>query len=449
MSDDGALSVVVVGAGPAGLYAAEALQAAGATVDVIDALPAPYGLVRYGVAPDHLKMKATIRVFERVLSTPGVRFLGNVTLGTDVTIERLRETYDAVILASGSASDRRLGIPGEDLAGSVAATDFVNWYNGHPDAEVDRFVLEAREVVVIGVGNVALDVVRLMAKSQADVDFTDIPEHVHDVFRASHVTDLHLVGRRGAAYAKFTTKELRELGEIEGVDVVIAPETLALDPVSQALADSDRVVARNLAAMTDWAERPRTDAPRRVHLHFNLAPAEILGEESVSAMRFERTAPAPEGSGVVGTGETVEIPAQMVLRSVGYRGTPTAGVPFDERSGTIPNALGRVLDGGAPLPGMYVAGWIKRGPTGIIGTNKSDAHETVEALLEDAPALKAARSGTDRPDLAEELKAAGVEVVEWAGWQAIDRAEIELGAKAGRDRTKLHLRDAMVTASRA
>ncbi len=443
MSDN--LKVAVVGAGPAGLYAAEALVGAGASVDVIERLPAPYGLVRYGVAPDHLKMKATIRVFERVLSTPGVRFVGNVDLGVDLTLDELRARYDAVLLASGSAKDRRLGIPGEDLPGSVSATDFVNWYNGHPDTEVDRFVLEAREVVVIGVGNVALDVVRLMAKSQADVDYTDVPQHVHDVFAASHVTDLHLVGRRGAAYAKFTTKELRELGEIEGVDVVVDPADLAVDEAAQAELDGNRVAARNLVVMQEWAEREPTGAPRRIHLRFNLAPKEVLGDDAVRAMTFERTAPDGRG-GVAGTGEVVEVAAQMVLRSVGYRGTPTDGAPFDAGNGTIPHERGRVVRDGVQDLGLYVAGWIKRGPTGIIGTNKSDAHETTDALLEDAAALVAARPSEWSNDLVADLVARGVDVVTWDHWSAIDAAEIALGATAGRERTKLHDRTGLLGA---
>ncbi|HEX4290524.1 MAG TPA: FAD-dependent oxidoreductase, partial [Trebonia sp.] len=405
------LRVAVVGSGPAGLYTAEALIKQAALlpvpvtlkVDVIDRLPTPYGLVRYGVAPDHKSIKSVANYLRRVLESPDVRFVGGVSLGVDVTREELLAAYDAVVYATGAMRDRRLGIDGEDLPGSYAATDFVNWYCGHPDVDPGAFTLDAESVAVIGVGNVAVDVARILARDPAELEATDIPEPVMDALRASRVREVHVIGRRGPAQAKFTTKELRELGELAGVEVSVPADEFDLEGgfdlsgQSATLAAADRRVRGNLVAMAGWSAAASatdtasaTDAPtpapeRKLRLRFWLRPVEIekSADGTVGGIRLERTRLTESGE-FEGTGEFETIDVQMVLRSVGYQSVPLPGVPFDAASHTVPNAAGRVLsETGQPLPGEYVAGWLKRGPTGVIGTNKADAAETVQALLAD------------------------------------------------------------------
>ena len=481
------LKVAVVGSGPAGLYTAEALvkQAAllpspvAVRIDVLDRLPTPYGLVRYGVAPDHKSIKSVANYLRRVLESPGVRFVGGVHFGTDVTREDLLGSYDAVVYATGAMRDRRLGIPGEDLPGSRAATDFVNWYCGHPDIELGAFTLDAESVAVIGVGNVAVDVARILARSPDELEETDIPEPVMAVLRASKVREVHVIGRRGPAQAKFTTKELRELGELPGVQVSVDPAELDLEGgfdasgESAELAASDRRVRGNLVAMSGWAGAPAgppDSTERQLRLRFWLRPVEIEASPSrtVAGLRLERTRISESGE-FEGTGEFETIEAQLVLRSVGYQSVPLAGVPFDTRSCTVPNSNGRVLSAaGEPLPGEYVAGWLKRGPTGVIGTNKADAAETVQALLADLaggpdvgegalPRPGLLRRPDEDPDipgdpdvlaLATLLEARGVAPVSYADWLRISAAEEELAAALGRgDRVKLPHGDARWTAA--
>ncbi|HYT09808.1 MAG TPA: FAD-dependent oxidoreductase, partial [Mycobacteriales bacterium] len=439
----------VVGSGPAGVYAAAALtRTDDVTVDVLDRLPAPYGLVRYGVAPDHVKMKSVDAALRKVLEQPSVRFLGNIDVGTDLSLDELRRHYDAVLFATGAAVDRRLDVPGEDLAGSFSATDFVAWYSGHPDAELDRFALHARRVVVIGVGNVAVDVARVLSKTAAELSPTDVPGQVLDALRDSAVEEVTMVGRRGPAQAKFTTKELRELGELANADVLVDPADLELDETTEAVVQADGTLRRNLEVLREWARRTPEGRPRRLRLRFWLRPVEVLGVDAVTGVRFERSR-LDEGGRLVGTGERADLPAEMVLRSVGYRGVPLAGLPFDERASIVPHDRGRVLTEGGPLTGVYVAGWVKRGPTGVIGTNKSDAAETVAALLADAPALP--RAPRRDPDaLAALLSGRGLRPVEWTGWEAIDAAEQVLGAARGCARVKIADRATLLeTASRA
>jgi ferredoxin/flavodoxin---NADP+ reductase len=497
------LKVAVVGSGPAGLYTAEALvkQAAllpspvAISVDVLDRLPTPYGLVRYGVAPDHKSIKSVANYLRRVLESPGVTFVGGVHFGTDVTREDLLGAYDAVVYATGAMRDRRLAIPGEDLLGSHAATDFVNWYCGHPDVDADAFTLDAESVAVIGVGNVAVDVARILARDPAELEETDIPEPVMAALRASKVREVHVIGRRGPAQAKFTTKELRELGDLAGVHVSADPAELELaegfdrSGESAALATSDRRVRGNLVAMAGWTSAD-ISAPagqgRKLRLRFWLRPAEIHESSgTVSGLRLERTRLNESGE-FEGTGEFETLDAQLVLRSVGYQSVPLPGVPFDARAHTVPNASGRVLsETGEPLPGEYVAGWLKRGPTGVIGTNKADAAETVQALLADLaggpdvgegklprPGLLRRPDGGDRPEaddtglddtglddtgdgagawcaLTPVLATRGVEPVSYAEWLRISAAEEELAASLGRgDRVKLPHRDAIWSAAR-
>jgi ferredoxin/flavodoxin---NADP+ reductase len=440
------LRVAVVGSGPAGVYAAAALTTSGqAVVDVLDRLPCPYGLVRYGVAPDHPKIRSISRTLQRSLEDPAVRFLGNVEVGATVTLDELHRYYDAIVLAHGAAVDRRMGVPGEDLPGSFSATDFVAWYNGHPDAPIDQFTLEARSAVVVGAGNVALDVARVLAQSGDDLRHTDMPDHVLSVLDRSAVRDVHLLARRGPTQTKFTTKELRELGELTEADVVVDPAELELDEASAQALVSQPAMKRNLQVFEEWAAREPEGRRRRVHIRFRLQPSAVLGDERVEGARFERTV-LDEQARARGTGELVDVDAQMVVRSVGYRGVALPGAPFDDDSGTIPNDAGRVLRDGAPVPGEYVAGWIKRGPTGVIGTNKHDANETVASLLADADALP--RAAERDPDAIVALLAdRGVEVVTWQGWEAIERAEAELGQAQGRERAKIAEKAALLRAA--
>jgi ferredoxin/flavodoxin---NADP+ reductase len=464
------LHVAVVGSGPAGLYTAEALikQAAALDpprairVDVLDRLPTPYGLVRYGVAPDHKSIESIAEYLRGVLEHDGVHFVGNVHLGDDVTREDLLSSYDAVVYATGAMRDRRLGIPGEDLPGSVAATDFVNWYCGHPDVDPGAFTLDAESVAVIGVGNVAVDVARILIRNPEELRETDVSQPVLDALMASKVREVHMIGRRGPAQAKFTTKELRELGELAGVDVVVGDgeaDLAAFDATGESaeLAQTDRHVRGNYTVIREWAERAPAGAARRLTMRFWLRPVEILGEDSVSGLTVERTR-LDESGKLQGTGQFETLPAQLVLRSVGYQSVPLAGVPFDERNFVVPNEAGRVLGrDGQPLPGEYVAGWLKRGPTGVIGTNKSDAAETVRSLLADLAGgprpgdVQLPRAGLlkmpegspqGESPLRDVLAERGVRHVSYDDWLGIENAEKELGVTLGRGaRVKLASQD--------
>lgn len=443
-------SVAVIGSGPAGLYAAEALvkQTGGnVRVDVFDRLPTPYGLVRYGVAPDHTSIKAIAKYLQRVLEGAGVRFFGCVELGKDVTRQELLSCYDAVIYGTGAMIDRQLGIPGERLPGSIAATDFVNWYCGHPDAADHVFDLSAEEVAVIGVGNVAVDVVRVLAKTAAELRETDVPEQVIEALAASRVRRIHMIGRRGPAQAKFTTKEARELGVLANAEIHVRPEDMELDPASAELAETDRVVRGNVKVLRGWTEPPTGAKPRLIDVRFWLAPVEIIGAERVEGLRLERTR-LDENGRVTGTGSYETLRVGMVLRSVGYQSVALEGVPFDERAYVVPNEGGRIIDAsGAQVPREYVAGWIKRGPTGVVGTNKSDAAETVQHLLADL----AAGSGRERAgqNIEEVLESKGCPVVTYTDWLHLDTAEIELARALGRgERVKLGRWEAMRAACR-
>ncbi|MEV7012850.1 FAD-dependent oxidoreductase [Streptosporangium sp. NPDC051022] len=418
------LRVAVVGSGPAGIYTTEALmkQAPGTVeVDVLERLPTPYGLVRYGVAPDHTSIKSIAGYLRRVLELPGVRFLGGVELGRDVGVADLLDCYDAVVYCTGAMVDRRMGVPGEDLPGSVAATDFVNWYCGHPDVPADRFVLDSSEVAVVGVGNVAVDVVRVLAKSAEELRATDVPEEVLARLADSQVKAIHMIGRRGPEHAKFTLKELRELGELANADVCVRPDEAVAD-----LTDASRQVRGNVEVLRGWAARPPAGRPRRLDIRFWMRPVEILGEDRVEALKLERT--RLEEGRVVGTGEFEILPVGMVLRSVGYRSVPLPGVPFSESTMTVPNEAGRIRDR------EYVAGWLKRGPTGVIGTNKSDAAETVRTLLSDL----AGRDPVRHAGLDALLASRGVSPVTYDHWLSIEAAETALARTLGRgERVKL------------
>ncbi|HKN45713.1 MAG TPA: FAD-dependent oxidoreductase [Propionibacteriaceae bacterium] len=458
------LVVAIVGAGPAGIYAAEALsQHADLPVEVavIDRLPVPFGLVRYGVAPDHESIRSIRNTLERTLERPSVRFYGDVAIGADLSVAELRESVDCVIYAYGAGTDRRLEIPGERLPGSIAAADLVAWYCGHPDvhpdtatstnsdhlvaADLEQLISTSRHAVVVGVGNVALDVARVLVKTVDQLEDTDMADEVLDSLLRKSVTDVHVLGRRGPAYTAFTTKELRELGQLPDVDVIVDPADLELDPSSQAVVDQNKVAARNLAVLHDWAAHPLNGASRRITFHFWTRPTMLTGRDRVAAVEVERTMINSDGL-VVGIGGQQTLQADLVVRSVGYRGQPLLGVPFDERTGRVPHAEGRVIRDGGFSPDEYVTGWIKRGPTGVIGTNKSDAVETVTSLLNDLHngALQVhGRSGKLDRLLAER----GIRALGMPAWHRIDAAEMELGASHGRLRTTLaHRRELLAAA---
>jgi ferredoxin--NADP+ reductase len=430
------LRVAVIGSGPAGIYTAEALVKQAqedVQVDVVERLPTPYGLVRYGVAPDHTSIKSIANYLRRVLELPEVRFLGGVTLGEHLSVEDLLSSYDAVVYATGAMVDRKLGIPGEDLPGSVAATDFVNWYCGHPDVSASMFTLDSPEIAVIGVGNVAVDVVRVLAKTAEELSSTDVPHDVLERLGESQVKAIHMIGRRGPEHAKFTLKELRELGELANADVCVREEEAVVLG-----GDFPRQIRGNIDVLRSWAARAPVGRPRRLDVRFWLRPVEILGTGRVEGLRLERTRLSEEGR-VIGTGEFETIPVGMVLRSVGYQSVPLPGVPFDERSMTVPNEAGRIRER------EYVAGWLKRGPTGVIGTNKSDAAETVRTLLADLAGRDRLRSAP----IDALLDDRGVRPVTYDEWLAIEAAEGALAKSLGRgERVKLAGLEAMLRACR-
>jgi ferredoxin--NADP+ reductase len=421
------MRVAVVGSGPAGFYAAGALLSADppAEVDMIERLPTPWGLVRLGVAPDHPKLKTVSRAFERIAERPGFRFLGNVEVGRELHHEDLVRLYDAVVYAVGAQTDRRLGIPGEDLPGSWAATEFVAWYNGHPDYQQLEFDLDVERAVVIGNGNVALDIARMLALTHEELAPTDATDASIAAIAPSPLREVVVVGRRGPAQASFTTPELQEMGELAGADVVVDPADLEGSEPEGTNAE------RNLAALQELAEREQEGKPRRVIFRFFRSPVAILGGERVEGIELVRNE-LDANDRAVPTDEHETLSCGLVFRSVGYHGVELPGVAFDARSGTIPNEGGRIE------PGIYCAGWIKRGPTGVIGTNKKDATETVALLLEDAAAGRlAAKPDATAAGVDSLLAERGVHVVEYAGWTAIDETERAAGEKSGRPRVKL------------
>ena len=449
-----ALRVAVVGSGPAGFYAAAALLGADppAEVDMFERLPTPWGLVRLGVAPDHPKLKTVSRAFERTAERPGFRFLGNVQVGRDISHAELVDLYDAIVYAVGAQSDRRLGIPGEDLPGSWSATELVAWYNGHPDFQEVQFDLDVERGVVIGNGNVALDVARMLALGRDDLAPTDATDASIEAIAGSSIRDIVVVGRRGPAQVAFTTPELQEMGELADADVVVDhPADLEFD--SELEAGLDTHARRNLEVLREFAARAPSGKPKRVRFLFYRSPVALHGDGRVEAVELVRNRLEPNERGVlraVATDDREMLRCGIVFRSVGYRGIPLPEVPFDERRGTIRNDRGRVLDHEArPVAGVYCAGWIKRGPTGVIGTNKKDATETVELLLEDARGGRLPSKDADAAAVDALLAARGVGVILYAGWTSIDELERSAGEPLGRPRVKLCTWDDLVEAAQA
>ena len=447
--------VAVVGAGPAGVYVADVLMKSDVlkqsgrevSIDLFERQPAPYGLIRYGVAPDHPRIKGIITALRQVLSKPQVRLLGNVEYGVDIKLDDLREHYDAVVFTTGAEKDRDLDVPGIDLPGSFGGADFVSWFDGHPDVP-RTWPLEARQIAVVGAGNVALDVARMLSKTADELLVTEIPDNVYQGLKASPVEEVHVFARRGPAQAKFTPLELRELDHSPNVEVIVAPEDIEYDDGSVKAINSDnqtRLVVRELEryAMRDVGERPR-----RLYLHFFESPVAVLGEGRVEALRTERTELTGDG-GVRGTGTTTDWPVQAVYRCVGYRSTELVDLPWDSTNHVVPHDAGRVLDlDGAPIPGLYVNGWVKRGPVGLIGHTKGDAIETVGSLLADLDGLP--RAPKPDPDaVLELLEARGLQYTTWEGWDLLDAHEISLGEPHGRARVKVVDRETMVEVSRA
>jgi ferredoxin--NADP+ reductase len=446
------LRLAIVGAGPAGIYAADILLKAergfDVSIDLFEALPAPYGLVRYGVAPDHPRIKGIITALREVLDRGDIRIFGNVTYGVDITLDDLKRHYNAVIFATGAVHDSDLDIPGIELGGSYGAADFVSWFDGHPDVP-RTWPLEAKSVAVIGNGNVALDVSRILAKHADDLLPTEIPDNVYEILKSSPVTDVHVFGRRGPAQVKFTPLELRELGELRDVDMILYDEDFEYDEHSKDAIASNKQVMVIDRVLQQWRQREVGAASRRLHLHFYAKPLGVLGDEdgNVRAIRYERTESDGAG-GVRGTGEIRELEIQALYRAVGYFGSPLPGIPFDKKHGVIPNHEGQVLrnSDNERMYGVYATGWIKRGPVGLIGHTKSDAMETIKHVINDqgnwwSPADPSEES------VEKLLRDRGVEYTNLNGWHNLDTHEQALGAARGRARIKVVPREEMLRAS--
>ena len=450
MNSSRPLRVAVIGSGPAGIYASDLLMKSGRTVeiDLFEQMPAPFGLIRYGVAPDHPRIKGIIASLHRVLDTPTIRLLGNIHIGEDITIAQLHEYYDAVLLATGAVADRDLDIPGENLNGSYGAADFVGFYDGNPRFH-RTWNLTATHIAIIGVGNVALDISRILAKTANELHTTEIPDNVYQTLKTNQATHIHIFGRRGPAQAKFTPLELKELDHSPSINVVVDPEDIDYDEASIAARHASKSQDLVCQTLEQYAMREPKDAPHTLHIHLFENPVEILGEDgNVVGLRTERM--ELDGTGhVQGTGKFTEWPVQAVYRAVGYRSEAITAVPFDHGTAVIPNDGGHVVDpAGEIVPGVYVTGWIKRGPVGLIGNTKSDAKETTDMLIADALAGRLTpRTATG--DITEYLEAQGIPYTTWDGWHKLDAHERSLGSAEGRERKKVVEWDEMVAHSRS
>jgi len=456
---DQPLRVAVIGSGPAAFYAVEHLikqSALVADVDMFERLPAPHGLVRYGVAPDHAKIKTVTRIYDTIAGHPRFRFFGNVEFGQHVTLADLSRHYHQVLFATGAQTDRRMGIPGEDLVGSHAATEFVAWYNGHPDYRACHFNLSVERAAVVGVGNVAIDVARILVRTPEELVKTDIAAHALEALRNSRIREVFLLGRRGPAQAAFTNPEVKEIGEMADADVIVRPEEVQLDPLSQAQLEAaqDRTLVKKVEILQGYALRKPEGKRRRLHVRFLVSPVELLGDEwgRVTGMRLVRNRLVASGTGAIAaeaTGQFEELEVGLVFRSVGYRGVALPGVPFHERWGVIPNEKGRVMDPEAnqPVTGLYASGWIKRGPSGVIGTNKPDSVETVTSMLADL--ASGAHWWPAEPD-ARAVEALVVArqplAVTYGDWRRLDALECSYGQACGRPRVKFAAIDEMMAA---
>jgi ferredoxin--NADP+ reductase len=453
---DAPLRVAIIGSGPAAFYAAEHLFKQSDLVieiDMFDRLPTPFGLVRGGVAPDHLKIKSVTAIYDKIASNPRFRFFGNVEFGSHITLEDVAAHYHQVLFANGAQSDRRMGIPGEDLGNSFAATQFVAWYNGHPDYRDLQFDLSQESVAVVGVGNVAIDVARILCRTPEELKQSDIAPHALEALSASRVRTVYLLGRRGAAQAAFTNPEVKELGEMHEAEPVVRPDEVAVDELSRAAVAADRALQKKVEILQAYAARALEGKPRQLRLRFLVSPVELIGDErgNVRAMKLVKNVLVAGDGGDIkarATDQFETIDVGMVFRSVGYRGVPLPGVPFNEKAATILNDKGRVLDAAsrAALPGMYTSGWIKRGPSGVIGTNKPDSVETAAAMIEDA------RAGIALQPTAPSAAAAAALVttrqprfVSYEDWKKLDALELSNGTAAGRPRVKFTRVDEMLT----
>lgn len=454
------LRVAIVGAGPTGFYTAEQLfkdKRYHVLVDMYERLPTPFGLVRYGVAPDHQKIKSVTKLFDRVAQRPEFRFFGHVEIGADVTVDDLRRHYHQIVFTTGAQTDRPLNIPGEDLEGSYPATDFVAWYNGHPDFRNCEFDLSVETASVIGVGNVAVDVVRILSRTPEELARTDIADYALEALRHSKIREVYMIGRRGPAQAAFTTPEIKELGELEEAVCWVPPEEAALDPLSEeSLAESaDRATARKVEVIQSYSlEIPETTKTRRIILRFLVSPVEFIGDEQghLRQIRLVHNELYKTDAGTLrprATGREEVIPSGIAFRSIGYTGVPVYGVPFKSSWGVILNRDGRVLDQDTqePLTGLYTAGWIKRGASGVIGTNKPDAAETIEAMLDDLEAGLLLAPAEPSREAAEALVAARKPTYfSYADWQRLDEIEVKRGEEQGRPRVKFTDVDEMLAA---
>ncbi len=456
---DQPLRVAVVGSGPAGFFVAQRLMAKSdlvVTVDLYERLLTPFGLVRFGVAPDHEEIKRVSRQFDKVAANPAFRFFGNVDVGSHVTLDELSRYYHMICFTTGAQTDRRMGIPGEDLARSHTATEFVAWFNGHPEYRNHDFDLSVERVAVVGVGNVAVDVARILSRTVEELSTTDIADHALKALQRSRIKEVYMLGRRGPAQAAFTNPEVKELGELDGADVQVREDEIALDPLTHAEVEQsdDRKLQRKLEILREFAARSPTGKPRTLGIRFLVSPVELLGDQSgqVVGVRIVRNRLVADGTGWLraeATDQSELLPVGLVFRSVGYHGVPLAGLPFDQKRGVVPNEHGRVLTSSsdAPLLGVYVSGWIKRGPTGVIGTNKKDAADTVEAMLEDLALGLLLSPPHPQPETVESfLRQRQPEVVTYADWQRINELEMARGEPQGRPRVKFTSTEEILTA---
>ena len=453
------LRVAIIGSGPSAFYAAEALQRQNdhvVQIDMFERLPTPFGLVRGGVAPDHPKIKTVTKVYERTASNPNFRFFGHVEYGKDITHDDLIAHYHMIVYGVGAQSDRKMGIPGEDLIGSFPATEFVGWYNGHPDYRELSFDLSQERAIVVGNGNVAMDVARILASSYDELAKTDIADYALEALKNSKITDITMLGRRGPVQAAFTNPELKEFGELESADVVVAPSEVDLDPLSSEYirTGEDRSAERNVQTLQLYASQPSTGKPKRIHMRFLVSPIKIIGTDHVEAVEIVHNELYRSDDGSLRprpTDKTETLPAGLIFRSIGYKGVEVPGVPFDARRGVIPNAQGRVIDPDQTqtVTGEYVVGWIKRGPSGIIGTNKPDAVATVNLMIDDLDAGKTlAPSDPSRASIDALLKDRDVEVVTFADWLVLDEIEQGRGKTQNRPRVKFSRVEDMLQALR-